>query len=152
MNNLQNICEIDIVYKSKVKPADRQKLTTSKDAFNVFNAISQANGKIEHKEIMYVLLLNRNNKILGVSLISEGGTSGTICDAKIVFQIALKANASAFILCHNHPSGNVNPSQTDIQLTKKIKELGKMMEIQLLDHIIITPDETYTSMTDEGII
>jgi DNA repair protein RadC len=147
-----NICEIEITYKSKVKPSERQKLSSSMDAYKIFNAIFEANGKIEYKEIMYALFLNRANKVLGVSLISEGGTSGTVCDPKMIFQAALKANASSFILCHNHPSGNLQPSNVDISLTKKIKTLGEMMEIKILDHIILCPDNQFLSMSNEGLI
>ena len=97
------------------------------------------------------MLLNRANKVLGFSKISSGGTSGTLVDVKIIFQIALKSNASSIILGHNHPSGNLKPSDADIRITRTIKEAGKMMEIPLVDHLILT-DENYYSFADEGMI
>ena len=107
--------------------------------------------KLQHVEETYILLLNRANKALGYSKISLGGISGTVVDTKIVFQTALKANASSVILCHNHPSGNLKPSEADIKITKVIKDAGKIMDIPLVDHIIIT-DEGFYSFADEGML
>ncbi|MCW3071308.1 MAG: repair protein [Bacteroidetes bacterium] len=87
--------------------------------------------------------------MLGFSKISQGGLSGTVVDAKVVFQVALKANASSILLAHNHPSGNLKPSEADLMITKNIREAGKLMEIPLVDHIILT-DEGYYSFADEG--
>lgn len=107
--------------------------------------------KIEHIEEMYIILLNNANKSLGYSKISSGGTKGTLVDIKIIFQIALMGNASAFIIAHNHPSGNLKPSNSDVTLTKKIKAAGEIMDIKLLDHLILTK-EGFMSMVDEGIL
>ena len=82
---------------------------------------------------------------------STGGVSGTVADPKLIFAAAIKANACGIILAHNHPSGNLHPSQADIDLTKKMKEGGKLLEIQLLDHVIVTT-EGYSSLADEGFI
>ena len=106
---------------------------------------------MQHVEETYALLLNRANKALGFSKISVGGTTGTIVDIKVIFQTALKSNASSIILCHNHPSGNLKPSEADIKITRSIKEAGKLMDIPLADHLIIT-DESYYSFADEGMI
>lgn len=105
------------------------------------------------RESMIALYLNRANKIVGHSLISSGGVAGTVADPKIIFSTALLNMASGIILVHNHPSGNLSPSTPDIQLTKKIKEGGKLLEIQLLDHLILSPFEgKYFSFESEGIL
>ncbi|RYY22608.1 MAG: DNA repair protein, partial [Sphingobacteriaceae bacterium] len=98
-----------------------------------------------------VMLLNRANRVLGVYLVSSGGVAGTICDPKLVFQAALKANASTLILAHNHPSGNLNPSEADIKLTRKLVEAGKLLELPVCDHLILS-EEGYLSMADEGLM
>ena len=97
------------------------------------------------------LLLNRANKVLGISTISEGGLSGTVTDVRLIYQYAIKANASGIIIAHNHPSGNINPSESDQKITNKIKDAGNLLDIQLLDHIILTAEiEIYRSFADEG--
>jgi len=83
--------------------------------------------------------------------ISKGGISGTVTDVRIVLQAAIKSNASGFIIAHNHPSGNLNPSESDTRITQKIKEAGNVMDIQLLDHLIITPGEDYYSFADNEL-
>lgn len=102
-------------------------------------------------ECFYILILNRANEAIGVKQISQGGVSGTVADPKVIFQSALKANASAIILSHNHPSGNLTPSSEDLKLTKKLKEGGKLLDISILDHIIYST-EGYYSLADEGNI
>jgi DNA repair protein RadC len=106
---------------------------------------------IEYTESFYVILLNRGNKVIGVSKISTGSVSGTIADPKKMFQIALKANASALILCHNHPSGNTRPSQNDTRITRQCVEAGKFLDLPVLDHIIVTR-AGYFSFADEGML
>ena len=98
-----------------------------------------------------MLLLNRANKVLGIVEISKGGTAGTVVDPKIVFAAAIKTNCSAIILAHNHPSGNLRPSDQDIRLTRKLKECGNLLEINVWDHLIITR-EGYLSFADEGLL
>jgi DNA repair protein RadC len=98
------------------------------------------------------MLLTGSNKVLGIASISKGGINGTVTDVRIILQFAIKANASGIIICHNHPSGNVQPSESDIAITKKVKESGNVMDIQLLDHLIVVPEGDYYNMGDEGII
>lgn len=98
---------------------------------------------------MYAPYLNRANGILGYAQISACGLSGTVCDPKVVFQFVLQMNAAGIILAHNHPSGNLRPSQADISLTEKIQDAGKILDIQLIDHLIVT-DEGYWSWVDES--
>ncbi len=100
-----------------------------------------------------MLLLNRANKVLGITTLSEGGLSGTLMDVRMIYQYAIKGNASGIIIAHNHPSGVSNPSESDLKITQKIKEAGNLLDIQLLDHIILTPEkEIFRSFADEGQI
>jgi DNA repair protein RadC len=98
-----------------------------------------------------VILLNRAHRVLGIYELSTGGVTGTIADPKLVFTAALKANACSLVLSHNHPSGNLRPSKADEELTMKIKEAGKFLDIQVLDHLIVT-SEGYFSFADEGLL
>lgn len=147
---LLEVAEIQLTYKSNVKPSLRPKISTSRDAFTILKE-NWDESKIEFVEQFKVMLTNRAQKVLGIVEISTGGVSGTVADPKVIFAAAIKASASGFILAHNHPSGNLTPSQADIDLTKKMKEGGKLLEIQLLDHLILTT-EGYYSFTDEGHI
>lgn len=99
-----------------------------------------------------MLLLNRSNAVLGIFPVSKGGLSGTVTDVRLIYQAAIKANACGTIICHNHPSGNLNPSESDNKITQKIKEAGNLLDIQLLDHLIITTDGDYFSYADSGLI
>lgn len=144
------VAEIQLSYKSNVKPSERCKVTSSKDAYEILRQ-SWDPARLELQEQFKVLFTNRANKVLGIFEASTGGVSGTVADPKLIFVAAIKAGASGFIVAHNHPSGNLNASQTDIQLTRKLKEGGRILEIQLLDHLIIT-SESYFSFADEGML
>jgi DNA repair protein RadC len=124
------------------------KIVTSHEAYEIFKKIYPS---LEHREYFYMLCLNRNNKVLGYSLISMGGLSSTVVDVRIIMQTALKANASSIILSHNHPSGNLTPSSADRDINNKIKEAGRLLDIPVLDHLILTP-ETFLSFADEGLM
>jgi DNA repair protein RadC len=152
MKNQQlfTIAEVTLSYKSKVKASERPKVTSSKDAYNYFKETWNPD-TIEHVEEFKILLMNRSNSVLGIMVVSKGGISGSIADIRIIFQAAIKANASGLIICHCHPSGNLNPSESDIKLTQKIKEAGNLMDIQLLDHLILT-SENYYSFVDNALI
>lgn len=145
-----NIAEVQLIYKTNIKPADRPKISTSRDSFEILKRVWNFD-TVELREEMKVLLLNRWHRLLGIYTVSTGGVSGTVADPKLIFTAALKSNSSSIILCHNHPSGNPQPSEADIKLTKKCKEIGVLLEIGLLDHLIITSD-AYFSFSDEGII
>jgi len=95
------------------------------------------------------MFLNRSNSLLGVARVAVGGTSGTIADPKVIYQLALKVNASSIIVSHNHPSGNLKPSDMDEKLTRKLKSAGTFLDISFLDHLILT-SEAYYSFADEG--
>jgi DNA repair protein RadC len=105
----------------------------------------------EHVEEFVIICLNRANRIPGRARVSSGGLSGTVADPKVIFQIGLKSNASSIILAHYHPSGNLQPSETDIRLTRKNKEAGLILDLQVLDHIILTC-KGYYSFADEGTL
>ena len=144
------VAEIQLSYKTKVKPSQRPKISSSKDAYSIL-LDTWDDEKLEFVEQFKVLLLNRANRVLGVYEVSTGGVSGTVADPKLVFAAALKANASAIILAHNHPSGQLKPSDADLKLTQKLKEGGKFLEIPVLDHIIVT-SEGYYAFADEGML
>lgn len=144
------VSEVKLTYKLKQKASELPTLNTSNDAYCVLNT-NWDKGLIEFLEQFKIILLNRANRVLGIAEISLGGISGTVADPKIIFATALKACASSIILVHNHPSGNLKPSASDIDLTNKIKEGGRLLDIAVLDHIIIT-SEGYYSFADEGLI
>ena len=127
----------------KTKP----QITSSRDAYQVIAATLM---DLRHEEF-WILLLNRANRVMSRKQISTGGVSGTVVDAKVIFGKALEFQACSIILCHNHPSGNLQPSQADIDLTRKLVEAGKNLDIFVLDHLIIA-DKGYYSLADEGII
>ena len=124
---------------------NRQKITCSKDVFEYFSAVI---GDYSF-ETFFILLMNRANKIIRHIQISEGGITGTVADPKKIFKMALEHNATSMILCHNHPSGNISPSEADIRLTRKLKDAGDMLDVPVLDHIILG-EERYYSFADEG--
>ena len=126
---------------------DRQKITSSHDIYEIFHPLL---ADLPHEEF-WIVLLNRSNKIIERQKISQGGISGTVTDVRLILRMALEKLASSLILCHNHPSGNQQPSEADISITQKVKESSKLMDISLLDHIIIT-DGSYYSFADEGIL
>ena len=125
----------------------REQLTSSKEAVSLMQPLL---GDLHHEEF-WVIFLNRSNHIIRKQQISSGGMSGTVADPRIIFKAALENKAVSIILCHNHPSGNNQPSTADIQLTKNISEAGKVLEITVLDHIIVTQHGFY-SFADEGLI
>ena len=142
------IAEVQISYSHKVKTSDQIKVTTSADCYKHVLPLWK---DIDYRESFAILLLSRANKILGLRWISTGGTSSTIADLKLIFQAALKGNATSIIAIHNHPSGQLSASEPDKNLTRKIKDVGTMLDITLMDHVIISSDGYY-SMADEGII
>lgn len=126
------------------------KITCSNDAYEV---IRQFYGDdLGIFESFFILLLNRANNTIGYAKISQGGISGTIIDVKIIAKYAIDCLASGIILAHNHPSGNLTPSSADIDITRKITEVLKLMDVQVLDHIILTENNGITSMADDGLL
>lgn len=127
--------------------AEPEKIAFSKDAYHLLRPNLE---DLPHEEF-WLLLLNRANKVIGKSFVSKGGQSGTVVDPKMVFKMAIEQGAASLILAHNHPSGDVKPSDADVAVTKRLAELGKMLEISVYDHLIIA-NQKYFSMADEGII
>jgi len=145
------VSEVQLIYKNRVKASDRKKITCSNDAYLTF--IDNWNPEIiEFVEEFKILLMNRSNSVLGILEISKGGISGTVTDVRVIFQAAIKGNASGIICAHNHPSGNLNPSESDTRLTQKLKEAGNLMDIQVLDHLILSTDGDYYSFADQGTL
>jgi DNA repair protein RadC len=127
------------------KVIERKKITSSKDVFEIFSSLL---GDLPYEEF-WILLLNRSNSIIDKIKISQGGISGTVTDVRIILKQALERMASGVILIHNHPSGNLKPSDSDASITQKLKDAGKLMDIAMLDHIIIS-DSGYYSFADAG--
>ena len=126
---------------------EKDKIGGSKDAFQILQLKLE---DLPHEEF-WVMLLNRANKVIDTKLVGRGGVSSTVVDSKVIFSFALESLASGIILSHNHPSGNLKPSNSDIRLTKKLVDAGKIMEVPILDHIIVG-DNDYFSFADEGLI
>ncbi|MFM9949453.1 MAG: RadC family protein [Saprospiraceae bacterium] len=148
--NFLQVAEISLCYRTRVKASQRPQIASSQDAFQVL--ASNWSDLIEFQEEFNLLFLNRSNRVLGMYNVSKGGVAGTVVDAKIVFAAALKANASSVILAHNHPSGNLQPSTQDLELTKKLKKCGVVLDIAVLDHLILTPHDGYFSFADESLM
>ncbi len=142
------IAEVQISYSSHVKAKDRLKVSGSSDAADAFRKIWPA---YDHIEFSYMLMMNRQNQILGYHQLSKGGMTGAVVDVRVIFQVALKACATSIILAHNHPSGNLACSDADRKISTQIKQAGAILDIPLLDHLIMTTD-SYYSMADEGVL
>lgn len=126
---------------------ERDKVSSSKDVFEI---MEPKLADLPHEEF-WIILLNRSNKIIRKECISRGGITGTVADLRLIFKPAIESLATGIIVCHNHPSGNVKPSDADISLTRKIRGAGALLDIQLLDHLIIA-EKTYYSFADNGNI
>lgn len=126
----------------------RPSIQSSQDAFKILGALVM---DLPHEEF-WILILNRANKVLRTTQISSGGLAGTVVDTKKIYQRVLECErANGIILCHNHPSGNLSPSKADLDVTKKIKAAGQVLDIQVFDHLIISGNR-YLSFADEGYI
>ena len=147
-NNI--VSEVELTYKNNVPYNQRQKISNSQGAYEILTNLFPEN-TMDYRETFIVLYLNRANQVLGYSVISQGGTSSTTVDIKMVIQTALLANASCIMLAHNHPSGNLHPSSDDNRITNRIIEAARLFDITVLDHLIIT-NESYYSFTDNGNI
>ena len=150
MNTNFNVAEVALSYKNSVPYNQRTKITGAKDAYRILRKLHDDN-TIDYTETFKVLYLNQNNHVLGCRTISEGGLASTCCDVRTILQGALLTNAVGIILAHNHPSGNVTPSLSDIKTTNQITKAAKLLDIQVLDHIIYTRENCY-SFADDGQI
>ncbi|MEN5232463.1 JAB domain-containing protein [Sphingobacterium faecium] len=144
------VTEVELIYKNPLKPSQRPQVTTSKAAYEIFYNTWDKD-KIELLEQFKIMLLNRANKVLGIFIISTGGITATVVDIRLIFAAAIKANATSILLAHNHPSGATNPSVADKQITEKIVSAGKILDISVFDHLIITK-HGYFSFADNGLL
>ena len=133
--------------RSGTHHVEKVSIKSSETVFSLFHPLL---GDLEHEEF-WLLMLNRANRVIGRFKVSQGGLSGTVIDTRIILKKALDNLASSIIVCHNHPSGNNQPSDADVKITEKLKKAAGILEIKLLDHIIIA-DKSYFSFADEGLI
>lgn len=149
---LNNVSEIDIVYKRKVtcKASERPLVSSSADGYQICRHYWNED-KIELLEEFKVLFLSRANRVLQLFPVSQGGITGTVADPRLILAGAITVAACSMILVHNHPSGSLKPSRQDEELTMKIKEAAKYFDIKVLDHLIIS-SEGYYSFADEGLL
>ena len=146
---IPNVAEIEISYKPN--KAHKPLIKSSDDAyFHLLKFFPE--DTIALHETFVVGYLNRANRLIGVYELSKGGITGTVADPRLVLSVALKTAATGIILAHNHPSGNLQPSSADIEITKKIESACKFLDIKLIDHIIISPNGQFYSFIDEGVL
>jgi DNA repair protein RadC len=149
MEQLNAMHEIKVSYERII---NKEVISDSRTAYETFKrTYSLEKCNILLKEYAMMLLLDRSNNVLGYYVLSSGGLSSTIIDVRLAFSIALKCLASGMILCHNHPSGKLKPSNSDVLLTKKFVDAGKLLDVAVLDHLIVS-NEGYYSFADEGQI
>ena len=141
------VAEVKLSYRRK-KNAEKIIIKSSEDAYKVLKN-TYSSSDIQYRESFKVLYLNNSGEVLGVNIIGVGGVTETTADVRVIMQGALLANATRIILCHNHPSGLAKPSREDISVTHRISEGGKILRIEVVDHIIVTEDNYY-SFADEG--
>jgi DNA repair protein RadC len=144
------VSEIELSYKPLIKPSERPRIYTSSDAYNLFIKTWDST-KIELAEQFKVMLLNHAARVLGICTLSTGGVTGTVVDLRHLFSVALKANATQIILAHNHPSGNLKPSNHDYEVSRKITAAGELLDIGIDDHLIVSLEGFY-SFAAEGIL
>jgi DNA repair proteins len=142
------VAEVELVYKSKTDIRKRPQITGAHDAYKLF--ISQWDkNKIELQEQFKVMLLSRGKRVLGIYQASTGGIQSTVADVSLVFATVLKARASSIILAHNHPSGELDPSECDRVLTRQLIKAGRLLSITVLDHLIVTRYDYYSFAQSE---
>jgi DNA repair protein RadC len=152
LEELNNVSEIDIVYKRKVtcKVSERPQIKSSSDVYEILLHYWDQD-KIDLIEEFKVLFLNRSNRVLQIYNASSGGITGTVADPRLILAAALKVAACSMMLAHNHPSTSLKPSKADEELTNKIKYAAQFHDIKVLDHIIVS-SEGYYSFADEGVL
>jgi DNA repair protein RadC len=148
--NWNRVEEIGLVYKTKVKNSERPYIRCSQDAYQLLLANWDIN-TIDLFEESKIILLNQSNRVLSLFAASKGGITGTVMDPRLIFTAALKRGACNLMLAHNHPSGNLKPSRPDEELTYKCRDAGRLLDIKVIDHIIVS-SEGYFSFADSGLI
>lgn len=142
--------KISVSFDKVLKKSELIKISSSNDAYQVFKRVFNAD-TFDWCEEVIMLCMNNSNKVVGFYKVSSGGMTGTVIDVRMIFTTALQCLATGIIIAHNHPSGTLQPSEADKAITKKIREAGKFLDINILDHLIIT-DESYFSFLDDGIL
>ena len=150
-NNITNLGEVDVVYRYTDTLNDRPEIKTAEDAIGIFKQLFISD-KLGLQEQFVVIYLNRCNKVIGTSNLFVGGISGTVVDMKILLSVGIKLMATGILVSHNHPSGNLQPSDADIKLTKRIMQALECLDMTLLDHLIISPEFKYLSFANEGLL
>ena len=143
----ERVAEIKVSYQPTI--SKKPVIKTSLDAYNELKDFFPTE-TIALQERFVTMYLNRANRVLGIYELSTGGITGTVADIRLILGVALKTASCSIVLCHNHPSGNLNPSTADKMLTQKIKEACSFLDISVMDHIILNPDGEYASFADEG--
>ena len=144
------VSEIQVSYRPGFKAIERPKVTSSIQAYEILRQGWNEN-RMELLEEFKILLLNRSNRVLGVVMVASGGFAGVLVDPKVIFSVAVKCGAHGIILAHNHPSWELLPSAADINLTGRLKAGGKLLGIEVFDHLILSPDGYY-SFGNEGLM
>ena len=148
---VQKFINISLIYtKQSIPISHLTKITTADESAEYFREF-YSESELLLRESFYFMALNRSNRVLAVIKLSEGGINGTICDIRIILFYLINLYASGLIICHNHPSGNLSPSETDKKLVKRLKEVCRLIEVELYDSIILT-DISYCSMKSEGYL
>jgi len=143
--------EIKITYQGGIRAEEWKKINGSQSAAKLIYE-DWDKGTIGLFECFKVVLMNNGNRVKGIYQISQGGITGTLVDLRILFAVMLKSLSVALIVCHNHPSGTMRASRSDIELTERIKRAAELFDIKLLDHLIIAPDGSYYSFSDNGLL
>lgn len=147
---LFTVNEIELVYRTKIPHENRLKIQKSQCAYDIFNQTWDMN-KIDLVEEVKILLVDVSNRCLGLSNIATGGITGCVVDPRLIFALAIKSRATGLILAHNHPSGNLTPSNADLAITQRLVDGGRIFDIKVLDHLILNSRD-YLSMADEGYL
>ena len=150
MNTDYRVAEVGLTYKNRVPKKDRKQILDSHSAYNILRE-NFSDDTIDYRETFKVLYMNQGCQVLGCFTISEGGITNTLADVRMILQGALLTNAVAMVLAHNHPSGSTRPSRQDDELTRKITEAARLLDIKVAAHIILTSEDFY-SYNDEGRI
>jgi len=149
-DRLYKAAEVKLTYETRVKASERYRIKNAEDAAELFFEVWDRS-TIEHVEEVKMIMLNRANRVLGVAHLTRGGLNGSIIDTRVILQYAIKANAAAVILAHNHPSGNLGASEADKRITRNVREALKLMDIELLDHLVLTYEEKYSTIETDGL-
>lgn len=142
--------KISVSFDKNLKKSELIKITSANDAYQIFKRVFNAD-TFDWCEEVVMLCVNNSSKVVGFYKVSSGGMTGTVIDVRMIFTTALQCLATGIIIAHNHPSGTLQPSEADINITKKLKEAGQFLDIKVMDHLIIT-DENFYSFANEGIL